>query len=184
MRRLIKRSAAALVVALSLSACSMFFPPETRLMFGMLPTNEFGYEVNSSGEITVETRQFQFTNPAGMPVAHVTGYRAEFRDHLGTLLGRTSLEPQPLNVTVPAGFQCSDPDPTLGCNAMSEGARPGPGIPAVGPTIGSQLLNADIIEAHILAGMPTGWYADITFFGHNAYGEFEETYRVNITAPN
>jgi len=162
----------------------MFFPPETRLMFGMLPTNELGYEVGDGGTITVEARQFQFSNPSGMPLAVVTGYRAEFRDQLGTLLGRTSLEPQSLNITVPAGFQCEEPDPNLGCNAMSEGARPAPGVPAIGPAISSQLLNADIVEAHLLAGTPTGWYADITFYGHNAYGEFEETYRVNIVAPN
>jgi hypothetical protein len=184
MRRLLKRSAAALGLAITLSACAMLIPPDNRLMFGMLPVNELGYSVNSSGEITIEARQFQFTNPAGMPVAVITGYRAEFRDQLGTLIGRTSLEPQAISITVPAGYQCTDPDQGLGCNPMSIGARPAPGIPATGPAISSQLLNADIAEQHLTLGTPTGWYADITFYGYNAYGEFEETYRVNIVAPN
>jgi len=184
MRRLLKRSAATVMVAIGLSACSMFVPPETRLMFGMLPTNELGYEVDSSGGITVEARQFQFTNPAGMPVTQITGYRVEYRDQLGTLVGRSSLEPQALNITVPAGFQCDEPDAVLGCNPMSPGARPAPGPTATGPALANQLLNADIVEAHISSGYRSGWYADITFYGYNAYGEFEETYRVNIVAPN
>jgi hypothetical protein len=184
MRHLYKRSAVVGVIALVLSACSMFLPPETRLMFSMLPANELGYEVDQNGNIEVESRQFQFSNPAGMPQAVITGYRAEFRDQLGTLLGRTSLEPQALNIIVPAGFRCDEPDEVLGCNSMSPGSRPAPGYPAAGPTISSQLLNADIALKHIDADMPTGWYADITFYGHNAYGEFEETYRVNIVAPN
>jgi hypothetical protein len=37
---------------------------------------------------------------------------------------------------------------------------------------------------HILAGQPTGWYADVTLFYDNANGAFEQTYRVNIAVPN
>ena len=184
MNRLLLRGAAAAVLTLALSACSMFIPPETRLMFGMLPTNELGYEVDDSGVITVESRNFQFTNPPGMPVTLITGYRAVFRDQNNNLLGQTSTEPQSLNITVPAGFQCTTPDPTLGCNAASEGARPAPGVPATSASVSTQIFNAGIAQLHIDAGFPTGWYADITFFGHNGAGQFEETYRVNIVAPN
>lgn len=184
MNRLLLRSAGAALLMLALSACSMFIPPETRLMFGMLPTNELGYEVDSSGVITIESRNLQFTNPPGMPVTMITGYRAEFRNQNNTLLGQTSETPQSLNVTVPAGFQCDEPDEVLGCNGMSEGARPAPGVPAISAAVSSQLLNADIAQLHINAGFPTGWYADVTFFGHNGTGQFEETYRVNIVAPN
>ena len=58
MKRLLVRSAAFLALIVGLSACSMFRPPETRLMFGMLPTNELGYEVDNSGAITIEARTF------------------------------------------------------------------------------------------------------------------------------
>lgn len=184
MNRLLVRIAAAAALVVALSACSMFTPPETRLMFGMLPTNELGYEVDDSGGITIESRNFQFSSPAGMPATMVTGYRAVFRDQANALLGQTSTEPQSLNISVPAGFQCLNPDPVSGCTALSEGARPAPGVPATSAAISSQLLNAGIAQAHILAGFPTGWYADITFYGHNSLGQFEETYRVNIVAPN
>src|SRR5690606_10012570 len=102
-----------------------------------------------------------FTNPPGRPVTLITGYRAEFRDQNNNLLGQTSDGPQSLNVTVPAGFQCDEPDEVLGCNGASPGARPAPGVPATSAAISSQLLNAGIAQSHILAGFPTGWYADI-----------------------
>lgn len=193
MRRLIERSTAALLIAVLLSACAMFSPPAKRLTFGMLPTAELGYEVDSSGGITIESRQFQFSNPAGMPFATVTGYRAVFRDQAGAIVGQTSTQPQSLNINVPAGYICTTPDATVGCTPLSEGARPAPGPVASGPTVSSQLLNADIAQAHIMGAdgvpgtpddFPTGWYADITFSGNDAYGDFEETYRVMITAPN
>jgi len=92
--------------------------------------------------------------------------------------------PQTLNITVPAGWQCTQPDPLLGCNAMSEGAKPAIGVPASVAAIQNQLLNADIIDMHILAGQPSGWYADLTLFYDNAFGEFEEPYRINIVVPN
>lgn len=50
MRRLFERGAAVVGIAAMLSACSMFTPPESRLMFGMLPTNELGYEVTEQGD--------------------------------------------------------------------------------------------------------------------------------------
>lgn len=184
MNRLIKWTAAGVLLSLALSACSMFTPPDAhRLLFGMTPTNELGYEVTPQG-ITVVARNLQLSTRAGMPVTFVTGYRVEHRDSLGTLVGRTSMEPQSLNVTVPAGWQCDTPHEALGCDAMSEGARPGPGVPATVAGIQSQFLNGDIIDAHITAGQPSGWYADITLYYYNAFGEFEETYRVNIVVPN
>src|SRR5690606_16755406 len=184
MNRLLKRSAVALLLPLALSACSMFVPPETRMSFGMLPTNELGYEVDSSGGITVEARTLEFSNPAGMPGTNITGYRVAYFNQAGTLLGQTSSTPQSLNIYVPAGFQCATPDPVLGCNLQSEGARPAQGPTSTSTAIQNQLLNADIVEMHITAGFPTGWYADITFYGHNSLGQLQETYRVNIVAPN
>ncbi len=185
MDRLLKWSAAGLLLVLALSACSKFIPPdENRLLFGMLPTNELGYQVDNSGTITVETRTLQLSARAGMPVTNVTGYRIEYRNQNGVLLAETSNVPQSLNITVPAGWQCTTPDPTLGCNSMSEGAKPAPGVPATVAGIQDQFLNGDIVTMHILAGQPTGWYADVTLFYDNANGEFEQTYRLNIVVPN
>lgn len=185
MDRLLKRGAAGLLLILALTACSKFIQPdENRLLFGMEPTNELGYEVDSSGTITVESRTLRLSTRAGAPLTTVTGYRVEFRNQNGVLLGATSNVPQSLNITVPAGWQCTTPDPVLGCNAMSEGARPAPGVPASVAGIQDQFLNADIIQMHILAGQPTGWYADVTLFYDNANGAFEQTYRVNIAVPN
>lgn len=184
MNRQLKRIAAALIIGVTLSACSMFTPPQAnRLLFGMEPTNELGYEVTPQG-ITVESRILQLSTRAGMPITNVTGYRVDYRDENGVLLGRTSTVPQTLNITVPAGWTCAEPDPFLGCNAMSPGARPAPGVAATVAAIQNQFLNGDIIDAHMLAGSPTGWHADITLFYNNVHGEFEETYKVNIVVPN
>lgn len=184
MIRLLSRGAAAIGLALALSACATFSPPDARLLFGMSPTNELGYEVDNSGAITIESRILTFRNPAGMAQATVTGYSVQFRDQAGVLIGQTSTTPQSLNIVVPAGFVCTTPDPLVGCSPMSEGARPAPGIPAVSEQMQSQLLNAGIAEMHITAGFPTGWYADLTFYGHRGGVEFREVYRVNIVAPN
>ncbi len=184
MNRHLKRIAAALLVAVTLSACSMFTPPQAnRLLFGMEPTNELGYSSDGT-TITVESRNLLLSTRPGMPLTTVRGYRAEFYNENGVLVGETSDVPQTLNITVPAGWQCTTPDPFLGCNAMSEGARPAPGPTATVAGIQDQFLNADIVELHLFAGSPTGWFANITLFYDNSYGEFEETYRVNIVAPN
>lgn len=184
MNRQAKRAAAGVMLTLALSACSMFTPPDAnRLLFGMTPTNELGYEVTPQG-ITVEARTLQLSARAGMPVTNVSGYRIEYRDNFGVLVGETSDVPQSLNITVPAGWQCDEPHPTMGCNAMSPGARPAQGVPATVAAVQNQFLNGDIIDAHILAGSPSGWYAEITFYYDNVYGEFEETYTVNIVVPN
>ena len=108
----------------------------------------------------------------------------EFFDETGALVGETSDVPQTLNVTVPAGFICDTPDPVLGCNAFSVGARRANGVPVSVAGIQDQFLNGDIAVLHQLAGFPTGWYADITLFYYNSLGEFEETYRFDIVTPN
>lgn len=156
MNRLSKRAAAGVILTLALSACSMFTPPDAnRLLFGLEPVNELGYEVTPQG-IVVQSRNLALSTRPGMPITTVSGYRLEYRNESGALLGETSDIPQTLNITVPAGYQCTEPDPVLGCNAMSTGARPAPGVPAIEAAIQNQFLNADIIEMHILAGQPTG----------------------------
>lgn len=180
----LKQSLAGFAVLLALSSCSMFLPPQTRMSFGLLPTNELGYEVDETGKITVTTRTMVFSNPAGMPATNITGYRIAYYSAAGTLVGQTSSTPQSLSIFVPAGFRCSTPDPLEGCNLQSDGARPAPGPDATSTALADQLLSADIALQHVAAGMPAGWYADITFFGYSSAGEFQETYRLYIVVPN
>lgn len=94
------------------------------------------------------------------------------------------MDQQTLNVTVPAGFTCDEPAPVVGCTTFSAGARPAPGTPAEVQGVSSQFLNVDIAQAHILAGMPSGWYAVITLYYDNARGQFAQEYIAYIVAPN
>lgn len=181
--RILRMVATGLAV-MALSACSMFMPPDTnRLLFGLLPTNELGYEVDNTGQLTISARTLQLSTRPGMPTTTVTGYRVAYYDDDGDQLEETE-EVQTLNIIVPAGFTCTTPDPVLGCNAMSPGARPAPGMPATVAGAQDQFLNASIVLQHIDAGMPVGWYAAITLYYDNAYGSFEETYRAYIVSPN
>ncbi len=177
---------AGLVAALSfLSACSMFTPnAPDRLMFGLTPNNELGYEVDSGGIITITNRNMLLSTRAGMPVTYVTGYRVDYYDSSDALVGESSVDQQTLNVTVPAGFTCDEPAPIVGCTAISAGARPAPGTPTEVEGVSSQLLNGDIAQAHVLAGMPSGWYAVITLYYDNARGQFAQEYVAYIVAPN
>lgn len=185
MKRYLARTLPVLALAVTLSACSMFAAPNAnRLLFGLTPTNELGYEVSTGGEITITNRNMVISTRAGSPVTTVTGYHIEYYNASGALVGATYDDPRSLNLTLPAGFVCPTPDPTLGCNSLSEGARPGPGTPVEVEGVSSQFLSGDIAVAHVAAGSPAGWYAAITLFYDNAFGAFSQTYNVAIVAPN
>lgn len=183
MMRPLLRLVIAAAAALSLAACSTTPAGSSTIMFGLSPINELGYEVDSSGGITIETRNMQFRNYAGMPLAYVTGYRVDYYNSANTLIGRTSTIAQPLNFVVPPGFQCEEPDPVIGCAAAAT-RFPAPGPVASSESMGNQLLNADIAMMHVMAGYPSGWFARVTIYGHNAHGAFEDMHVVNIVAPN
>ncbi len=183
MMRPLLRLVIAAAAALSLAACSTTPAGTSTIMFGLAPVNELGYEVDTSGAITIEGRNMQFRNYAGMPLAYVTGYRVDYYNSANTLIGRTSTIPQPLNFVVPPGFQCEEPDPVIGCaSAAVRTQAPGPVASVEG--MGNQLLNVDIAMDHIAAGYPSGWFARVTIYGHNAYGAFEDQHIINIVAPN
>lgn len=177
---------AGLMVALAfLSACSMFKPEAPdRLMLGLSPTNELGYEIDAGGIVTIETRELVLSTKAGMPVTNVTGYRIEYFDQFDFFQGASSLEPQSLNITVPAGIVCPEADPKMGCSTMSPGARSGPGAAVEVPGLGNQLLSGDIALAHAAVGSPAGWYAVLTLYYENGRGQFAEDYVLYIVAPN
>lgn len=185
MKRYLARTLPVLALAVTLSACSMFAAPNAnRLLFGLTPTNELGYEVSTGGEITIKNRNMVISTRAGSPVTTVTGYHVEYYNASGALIGATYDDPRSLNITLPAGFTCTAPDPVLGCTSLSAGARPGPGTAVEVAGVSSQFLNVDIAQQHIGAGFPSGWYAAITLFYDNAFGAFSQTYNVAIVAPN
>lgn len=182
MRPLLRLLIAAAAV-LSLAACSTTPANSATVLFGLSPVNELGYEVDSSGGITIESRNMQFRNYAGMPVAYITGYRVDYYDQSNALLGRTPTISQSLNIVVPPGFMCEEPDPVLGCSAAFARYQ-APGPIASTQSMANQLLNVEIAADHIALGFPSGWFARITIYGHNVYGPFEDTHIVNIMAPN
>lgn len=183
MKRPLLRMLLAAAAVLTLAACSTTPVGTSTVMFGMSPVSDLGYEVDDSGAITIEARNLQFRNYAGMPMAYITGYRIEYYNTANARVGQTPAVPQSLNLIVPPGFQCDEPDPVLGC--QDGFARfPAPGPVASIENMANQLLNADIAQAHILAGFPAGWFARLTIYGHNVYGPFEDDHIINIVAPN
>lgn len=127
MNRNLLRTALLVTMAASLSACSMFVAPApNRLNLGLTPNNELGYEVDENGVITITNRNMILSTRAGAPVTTVTGYHIDYIDHLGNVIAATADDPRSLNITVPAGFVCDEPDPVVGCTMLSAGARPGP----------------------------------------------------------
>ena len=185
MSTVLKRILFGVALAVVATGCSYLTPPDAnRLVLSLSPTNELGYEIDSTGGITVSSRTMQLSTRPGMPLTTVTGYRIDYFNTSGSRIGMSPPNPQSLNVVVPAGFVCESPEPTIGCNALSEGARPAPGIPATAAGVSSQLLSADIATMHVLAGSPAGWYAEMTLYYDNAWGQFEEVYALHIVAPN
>lgn len=182
MRPLLRLLIAAAAV-LSLAACSTTPANSATVLFGLSPVNELGYEVDSSGVITIETRNMQFRNYPGMPVGFITGYRIDYYDQSNALVGRTPTIAQSLNIVVPPGFMCEEPDPVMGC-AATFARYQAPGPIAATEDMSDQLLNADIASEHISRGFPSGWFARLTIYGHNTYGSFEDTHIINIVAPN
>ncbi len=200
MKRLLVRAAAAAALVGLLVACEGFSDPPT-LSFTMQPSGTLGYEVSSSGEITIETRNLVFRNPAGAYGLTLTAYRIEFFDEndAPAPVGDNAQEGS-LSLFVPPGIQCADPDPQLGCTMASEGARFAPGVQVVSES-GYQLLPVGVAQEHLfrsfpdlggdddlllLEPQPVGWHADITFTGRTATGGVytSPTYRVGIAPPN
>ena len=200
MKRLLVRAALAAALVGLLVACEGYTDP-TGLSFTMEPSGTLGYEVSSSGEITITTRNLVFRNPAGAYGLYLDSYRIEFFDE--------NDDPAPvddnaqvgsLSLFVPPGIQCDEPDAELGCTMSSPGWRFAPG-PQIVSVSGYQLLPAGVAQEHLLRSFPdfgedgdflsfdpqpVGWHADITFTGRTTTGASytSPTYRVGIAPPN
>ena len=199
MKRILVRAALAAALVGLLVACEGYTDP-TDLSFTMRPSGTLGYEVSSSGEITIETRNLVFRNPPGAYGLQLQSYRIEFFDENDApLLGGDNVQDGSLSLFVPPGIQCDEPDPHLGCTALSAGWRFAFGVEAVSEG-GYQLLPVGIAQAHLLRAFPdfeegdvllgtpqpVGWHADITFTGRSTTGASytSPTYRVGIAPPN
>lgn len=182
-RAFVRWSGLVALVAL-LAACSSVTTPAS-LQFSLSESGTLGYEVGTDGTITITTRQMLFQARAGDPARTLTSYRIVFRDGAGNAVnGGDDLQIGAMSLFVPAGIQCTAPDPVTGCTLASEGAVFGPGQVATSQAY--NLLPGDIATAHIAAGSPVEWHALIRFEGVDARGVAFTTsdYRVAISPPN
>lgn len=185
MMRLLVHAATAIALVGLLAACTTEVA-SSRLQFTMNPSGNLGYEVDSSGVITVVGRNLVFRNAAGEVGVTLTGALVEYYDeNEAPISAGANSHVVSLNVYVPPGIQCLEPDPVLGCTLASPGARFAPGPQVTTPEV-YQLLNVFVVIEHLTRFQPNGWHADITFSGFTAIGQTftSEPYRVSIVAPN
>lgn len=173
-----------------LAGCGTLTLTSQQLQFALEGSGTLGYEATPG--IVVETRNMRFRNASGAPGVTLTGYQIEYFDASGAEvkpgdnMGQVSM-----NLFVPPGIQCDEPDPVTGCTVLSEGWRIAPG-PQVITTEGFNLLPAGIALLHLdtmaASGVPdVGWYAEITFFGfrQNDFAPFTTVpYKLHIAPPN
>lgn len=211
MKRLLVRAAAVLAMVGFLAGCSENVEPG-QLSFTMQPSGNLGYEVDDQGQITIETRNLAFRNPAGAHGLTLTGYRLEFFDEFDEpVLLNDNVQIGSLSVFVPPGLRCpavpaldlgelGEDDLLLGrCTLDRPGVRFA-ASPLVVTEGGYQLLPVGIAQAHLDRGgidfdeagdvvwkpLPVGWHADITFTGVTSAGASftSRVYRVGIAPPN
>ncbi len=173
----------------ALSGCGFNLFNGQEIVFGVNPA-PLGYELDSSGRITIESRTLTMHSRAGALGATVNGYRTYFFDG--------NDEPVPagdskvfsegaLGIYVPAGIRCDAPDlgsPPVGCYTYSEGARYEEGYQVLSQPV--QLLPVKVATQHIEAGFPLGWYAEIELYGTTDTGAnfITDRFRVAIVPPN
>jgi len=185
MKRVFILIVGAVAVALLLAACSA---PVTssRLQFALSDSGTIGYSVSPTGALTVQGRNLRFRNAAGAYGVTITEYRIAYFDEVGAaLFFDGSGQAGSVNLFVPAGIQCEEPDEVYGCNLGDPGWRFAPGAEVVSPQ-SYQLMPAGLAFEHIGAGYPIGWYAEIEFDGFDTLGRAFTTapYLLAITAPD
>lgn len=191
MKRKVVFFAFIMLTSVVLAGCGMLTVTSQRMQFALEPTGNLGYEADSSG-VTIQQRTMRFRNSAGAKAAYLTGYSIAFFDSAGNEVkpGDNSGTHSSMSLYVPAGIQCSDPDPVLGCTMLSEGAVIAPG-PEVVTSETFNLLPAGIAELHLADWMASGtaavgWYAEITFNGFTQDQQPFQTlpYVLHIAPPN
>lgn len=158
---------------LLLSSCTDALNSENIVM-GIDP-NPLGFNATEDDEgvvtITIPGHTLNFNSRAGAIGATIEGYSIEFYDSSGNplFIGDHVVNSQgSLNVYVPPGLTCADPNVELGCRFDSEGVRYARG-PSV-TTPGSTFLPFPIALADyrkLFSGGAVGAYADFYFYGTN-----------------
>jgi hypothetical protein len=185
MRRTLTLIAGAVVLTLTLAACTTAIT-SARLQFSLSASGNLGYEIDDDGNVTIASRNLRFRNVAGAYGVTLTEYTIAYFDTDGIPLALdVNVQTNTLSIFVPAGIQCTTPDPATGCQVGDPGWRFGPG-PEVVSEQGYQLLPGAVAVAHALGGMSLGWYAEIEFTGFDTMNRVftTEPYRLTITAPD
>ncbi len=139
------------------------------------------YEVDQNGNITIEQVILSFSNAAAARAALVTQYQVESFDANGMSL---EIDVGAVDVFVPAGVLCPNPVPAEGC------VKPSPdavfGSVSVMMQQGVNLLDVGVVQAHISAGFPIGWYVEVRAIGVDVTGVpfVGEASQLQIAAPN
>ena len=184
MSRVLTLVIGAFVATLLLSACTTEVT-STRLQFALSDSGTIGYEIDQ-GVITIVSRNLRFRNAAGAYGVTITEYRIAFFSDAGVPIDISgSDQVGSVNLFVPAGIRCDAPDPVVGCSLGDDGWRFGAGPEVVSPQ-SYQLLPGAVAIAHVAAGFPVGWYAELEFNGFDTTGRSFTTdpYTVAITTPD
>jgi hypothetical protein len=185
MRSSFARFAGAVVLTLSLAACSTSVD-SARLHFSLSDSGDLAYALDGEGSVTIEPRSLRFRSVPGAYGVTLTEYTIAFFDARGVPLPLDeSVQAGTLGIFVPAGIQCPAPDAVTGCLLGVAGWRFAPG-PQVVVEEGYQLLPDAVARAHAQSGFPLGWYAEIAFTGCDEMNRTFTTdpYRLTIAAPD
>jgi len=185
MNRVLTLVVGAFVATVVLAACTTEVTSD-RLQFALSDSGTIGYEVDDQGRLTVQGRNLRFRNGAGAYGVTISEYRIAYFDQVGNPIDLDgSSQVGSVNLYVPPGIQCDEPDEVYGCQLGDPGWRFAPGAEVVSPQ-SYQLMPAGLAFAHIAAGYPVGWYAEIEFDGFDTLGQSFTTtpYLVSITAPD
>lgn len=173
-----------LVLAAGLSSCTVPVS-SARLQFALSDSGTIGYTVND-GVLTVIGRNMRFRNVAGAYGVTITEYRIAYFDQFGVPLDFDgTAQAGSVNLYVPPGIRCTEPDAVYGCQLGDDGWVFAPGYEVVSPQ-SYQLMPAGLALEHIAAGYPVGWYAEIEFDGFDSLNRAFTTdiYLLAITAPD
>jgi hypothetical protein len=179
-----------LLSGIVLSGCGVFTVTPSRMQFNLGPTADLGYSATPT--ISIAPRSMTFSNSAGAAGLQLTGYQIWYYDAEGNEIdpgGANGVGA--MNVYVPPGIRCDEPDEELGCSILDDGAEIRPGYPVTTEEV-YQLLDVGVAEKHLAEVTADGyhdihWYAEIQFTGFaldTGQSFISTRYRVRISPPS
>lgn len=131
----------------------------------------FGYEVDDDGDINVASHVVTFTSRPGSMGATIEGYRIEYFDSSGNPLAEGDsilYDDGALDVIVPPGIECEEPDAFNRCSVNSSGAS---FAPVQAEPVGNFItLTSSVVIQHLMDD-PTGARGDVYFYGVDDRGK-------------